>query len=94
MPPHSPYQKTFYQPLSDRVMDSYREYIEECQRTIDNGERDKEMPQMLVDQGGWLIKQCDFLEEKLMTTVRIYLPHGTLPMSVNGIANKACILPT
>ena len=75
--PHSPYHKTVYPQVHD--VDSFRRELILHRESYENGERDKERDEQLLDIGEVLVEHCDFLEQKLLDKVHIYLLQGTLP---------------
>lgn len=67
--PHSPYQTTVYAPINN--LDSYRSDLNDHRNSLEDGERDKDRDELLLDIGEKLLEHCEFLEEKLRIKVRI-----------------------
>ncbi|KAL8789938.1 MAG: hypothetical protein Q9195_006599 [Heterodermia aff. obscurata] len=61
--PHSPYQTTVYAPIQD--LEPFRQNFAREHIRQDNGERDKDAEEMLLQDGESLLEHCDFLETKL-----------------------------
>ena len=66
--PQSQYRKTVYPPIQD-VDEERRELILHRARWED-GERDKDLVNSLLDIGEWLGEHCEFLETKLNIKIR------------------------
>ena len=75
--PHSPYQKTVYQPLCD--IDSWTEGLADHRARTDEYERDE----YLFELGDNLLNQWDFLENKLAIKVYLHFRQGTIPILVD-----------
>ena len=69
--PHSPYRQTFHQPHADGDVDLYKQDLFQHRIGEEQGERDKERSQELLDIGDALVEQCEFLDTKLRIKVRI-----------------------
>ena len=70
MPP-SPYRTTICPPITD--LESFRQTLRGYRADLDFGELEGESRYVLLDNGEYLLKHCDFLETKLDNKVRIYL---------------------
>ena len=87
--PHSPYHTTVCQPVTDGDIDEYKQELTRHRIELEQGETDKYRPEALLEIGGAFVEYCEFLETKLNIKVRTYLIY----MSVNRIANGACLRP-
>lgn len=69
--PQSPYRQTVYPPIQD--VDQYRRELILHRASWEDGARDKDLVDSLLDTGERLGEHCEFLETKLDIKVRAYL---------------------
>ncbi|MCJ1466701.1 hypothetical protein MMC07_005321 [Pseudocyphellaria aurata] len=62
---HSPVTRVIYPPLNRADLQSYRNDIIVYERRLEEGERDKELPEVLMNDVSTLVDYAEFLEYKL-----------------------------
>ena len=71
--PHSPYTQTVVPPLSDQLLDEYRQELQESRERLENCVYDQDAHQELLDIAENLVEHVDFLDAKLHIKVCTYL---------------------
>ncbi|KAL8930438.1 MAG: hypothetical protein Q9208_000622 [Pyrenodesmia sp. 3 TL-2023] len=78
--PHSPLQKTVHAPINN--LEYYKDELARHRCGINDGERDKDREEELLDIGQDLFDQCEFLEDKLYSKKQ----------KCNALANENTVL--
>jgi hypothetical protein len=68
--PHSPYRRVVYPPIDD--LDEYRHILRQSRSQFEEGEKDMDAQESLLETGDNLLEHCDFLDEKLDIKGRIH----------------------